>query len=350
MPARWAWRSPTRSSTTPTCGWRWSTAGTPSAATGSRPTRSSACTSRRRSTASPRRCSAAAGVQDDGPEAGLHERADAAGDLRLLRAACSTGCWRPGRVELLRRLRLRRRPHVRLADLRAALRGAGDVPHRRRPLPRPRHPGGDAAAVRGRRRRARGPGQRRGRGSRRRRASTSSSARARPRPTRASGCSAQGVDPDAICWVRPRDPWMLNRALIQPDPVDLPRHGRRHCCEAAEGAASLDELFLRLEDAGIMLRIDRRVTPTMAKAPTLGTWELDLLRTHRARRPPRARRSRRAAAGSSSPTGRSRRRRRRGRALRGRRPEEPAARADLAARGDHPAAGPGRASRASAPR
>ena len=28
---------------------------------------------------------------------------------------------------------------------------------------------------------------------------------------------ARGVDPDAICWVRPRDPWMFNRALIQPD-------------------------------------------------------------------------------------------------------------------------------------
>ena len=28
-----------------------------------------------------------------------------------------------------------------------------------------------------------------------------------------------GTDPDAICWVRPREPWMLNRALIQPDPV-----------------------------------------------------------------------------------------------------------------------------------
>ena len=37
---------------------------------------------------------------------------------------------------------------------------------------------------------------------------------------------ARGVDPDAICWVRPRDPWMLNRALIQPDPGDVPRHGR----------------------------------------------------------------------------------------------------------------------------
>ena len=28
-----------------------------------------------------------------------------------------------------------------------------------------------------------------------------------------------------------------------------------------------------------MLRIDRTVTPTMAKSPTLGTWELDLLRS-----------------------------------------------------------------------
>lgn len=89
---------------------------------------------------------------------------------------------------------------------------------------------------------------------------------------------AHGVDPDAICWVRPRDPWMLNRALIQPDPAvylgmvaDMMR--------AAGEAASLDDLFLRLEDEGIMLRIDRSVTPTMAKAPTLGTWELEQLRT-----------------------------------------------------------------------
>ncbi len=89
---------------------------------------------------------------------------------------------------------------------------------------------------------------------------------------------ARGVDPDAICWIRPRDPWMLNRALIQPDPAiylamfaDL--------MEAAGTALSLPDLFLRLEDAGIMLRVDRSVTPTMAKAPTLGTWELELLRT-----------------------------------------------------------------------
>jgi hypothetical protein len=88
----------------------------------------------------------------------------------------------------------------------------------------------------------------------------------------------QGVDPDAICWVRPRDPWMLDRALIQPDPtifLGVPAT----TFEEAAASASLDELFLRLEDAGVMLRIDRSVTPTMAKAPTLGGWELDLLRS-----------------------------------------------------------------------
>ena len=48
---------------------------------------------------------------------------------------------------------------------------------------------------------------------------------------------------------------------------------------AAAGATSADDAFLRMEDAGIMLRIDPTVTPTMAKTPTLATWELDLLRT-----------------------------------------------------------------------
>ena len=30
---------------------------------------------------------------------------------------------------------------------------------------------------------------------------------------------ARGTDPGAICWVRPRDPWMLDRARVQPDPA-----------------------------------------------------------------------------------------------------------------------------------
>jgi hypothetical protein len=88
----------------------------------------------------------------------------------------------------------------------------------------------------------------------------------------------RGVDPGAICWVRPREPWMLNRALIQPDPV-VYLGMVASMMEAAGSARSPDDLFLRLEDAGIVLRIDRSVTPTMARTPTLATWELDLLRS-----------------------------------------------------------------------
>ena len=87
-----------------------------------------------------------------------------------------------------------------------------------------------------------------------------------------------GVDPGAICWVRPRDPWMLNRAVVQPDPAVFIGMAA-DTLEAAAAAASPDDLFLRLEDAGVMLRIDRSVTPTMAKTPTLAQWELDRLRT-----------------------------------------------------------------------
>ena len=86
-----------------------------------------------------------------------------------------------------------------------------------------------------------------------------------------------GVDPDRIVWVRPRDPWMLNRAVVQPDPA-VALGLAADTMESAAAAESLDDLFLRLEAAGVMLRVDRDVLPTMAKTPTLATWELDLLR------------------------------------------------------------------------
>ncbi len=89
---------------------------------------------------------------------------------------------------------------------------------------------------------------------------------------------ARGADPDAICWVRPRDPWMLDRARVQPDPATF--FGlAADLMQSVAGSSSLQDAFLRLEDAGVMLRIDRSVTPTMAKAPTLARWELDELRT-----------------------------------------------------------------------
>ena len=88
---------------------------------------------------------------------------------------------------------------------------------------------------------------------------------------------ARGVDPDTVCWVRPRDPWMLDRARVQPDPAVFLGLGA-DIVECVAASSSLDEAFLRMEEAGVMLRVDRSVTPTMAKAPTLARWELDELR------------------------------------------------------------------------
>ena len=89
---------------------------------------------------------------------------------------------------------------------------------------------------------------------------------------------ANGVAPERIVWVRPREPWMLNRAVVQPDPVVGFGLVADTMAAAAE-AESLDDLFLRLEAAGVMLRIDPGAVPTMAKTPTLGEWELELLRS-----------------------------------------------------------------------
>ena len=67
-------------------------------------------------------------------------------------------------------------------------------------------------------------------------------------------------------------------AAVQPDPlVFLGTAG--DIMEAAAAASTADDVFFRLEDAGVMLRIDRSLTPTMAKTPTIGQWEIDRLRT-----------------------------------------------------------------------
>ncbi|GAA1966926.1 pyridine nucleotide-disulfide oxidoreductase [Microbacterium deminutum] len=87
-----------------------------------------------------------------------------------------------------------------------------------------------------------------------------------------------GVSPTAITWVRPRDPWFLNRAVVQPDPAVFLGMAA-DTMVAVAGATSADDAFVRMEDAGIMLRIDPTVAPTMAKTPTLAMWELDRLRT-----------------------------------------------------------------------
>jgi hypothetical protein len=88
-----------------------------------------------------------------------------------------------------------------------------------------------------------------------------------------------GVDPGDIQWIKPRESWLLNRTYTQPgDLVGSMLQGLALQLEAAASAASVDDLFDRLEAAQQILRVDRGVRPTMYRGATIGDWEVELLR------------------------------------------------------------------------
>lgn len=88
-----------------------------------------------------------------------------------------------------------------------------------------------------------------------------------------------GVPCDDIHWVKPRDSWYLNRAFAQGgELVGTLFEGLSLQMEASAQAESVDDLMHRLEAAGQLLRIDEDVEPTMYKAATASTSELEQLR------------------------------------------------------------------------
>lgn len=89
-----------------------------------------------------------------------------------------------------------------------------------------------------------------------------------------------GVDPDFIRWIRPRDAWMWNRAQLQPlDLVTDTIDGISRAVEASAEAASIEDLFARLEACDHLLRFDPSVAPTMYHSATFTVAERDRLRT-----------------------------------------------------------------------
>jgi hypothetical protein len=89
----------------------------------------------------------------------------------------------------------------------------------------------------------------------------------------------QGVEPSAIRWVKPRDAWLLDRHYSQPLALASQMlEGVARQAEAAAAAKSVTDLFGRLEAAGMVLRVDPRVTPTMYRCATVTQQELSLLR------------------------------------------------------------------------
>lgn len=91
------------------------------------------------------------------------------------------------------------------------------------------------------------------------------------------GC---GVPPSAITWVMPRDSWVVNRLCTQPghEFFHASIGGQAAQMECFANATSVADLFLRLEAAGQMLRIDTRHTPSMFHFATLSVGEVQILR------------------------------------------------------------------------
>lgn len=91
---------------------------------------------------------------------------------------------------------------------------------------------------------------------------------------------AQGIEPDSITWIRPRDAWLMNRAHFQPTQT----FGTQTLAAMAVEmeltcqATSLDDLFERLEAATLLQRIDPAVRPTMFRCAIVSDAELAQLR------------------------------------------------------------------------
>jgi len=92
---------------------------------------------------------------------------------------------------------------------------------------------------------------------------------------------AHGAAPDSITWVLPRDPWLSNRAQMQPglEHFDQSIGGIARQFEIFAAAASVRELCLQMEAAGRWMRLDPDVWPTMYHAATVTRLELEQLRS-----------------------------------------------------------------------
>jgi NAD(P)-binding Rossmann-like domain len=89
-----------------------------------------------------------------------------------------------------------------------------------------------------------------------------------------------GAKADDIIWVMPRDSWLLNRNGTQPGPEFFHQTmgGQAAIMEALAQATDADELFGRLEKAGVMLRIDPAAKPSMFHYATISEGEVAMLR------------------------------------------------------------------------
>ncbi|MEL7019797.1 MAG: NAD(P)/FAD-dependent oxidoreductase, partial [Pseudomonadota bacterium] len=85
-----------------------------------------------------------------------------------------------------------------------------------------------------------------------------------------------GVEPDAIQWIMPRDAWLLDRRNAQPTEEFFfdTLGAQAGQMEAIANATSIEDMFDRLEACGYFLRVDPAVRPSMFHGATISRDEL----------------------------------------------------------------------------
>ncbi|MGH9194812.1 MAG: NAD(P)-binding protein, partial [Acidimicrobiia bacterium] len=87
-----------------------------------------------------------------------------------------------------------------------------------------------------------------------------------------------GVDPNKIRWIKPRDSWLLDRASVQPlDLIGGTWEVISLGIEAMAKAEDLEDLLRRLEACGQIVRLDTTVEPTMFRGAILSQPERESL-------------------------------------------------------------------------
>lgn len=89
----------------------------------------------------------------------------------------------------------------------------------------------------------------------------------------------QGVDPNEITWVRPRDGWFVERTYTQPLSLakNMVRYQAQTFTSVAEATSGFD-FAKRMEAEGMMVRLDPKIDATVFRGATVSLGELDVLR------------------------------------------------------------------------
>ena len=89
------------------------------------------------------------------------------------------------------------------------------------------------------------------------------------------------VSANAISWVISRDSWVIDRATTQntADFFVQSIGNQAHQFEALTEASSIDDLFLRLEEKGVLMRLDKNIVPKQFHGATVSKKEWAALQT-----------------------------------------------------------------------